>query len=542
MDKPSQPGVGDELLTPLILGHLDGRLSDAEFEALETRMAGDPAARTLYVRLARLDAELRDDLDGPEIPLKVPVAKPTRFFSPARRVLALAAALALFAGVTALLLKNEGPPEQRSAIKEAATRGVAVISAEAGAVWKRAEGAVFAEGVALEPGRLVLLEGLAQIDFYGGASISLSGPAEIELIGPDEAILHRGRLRADVPPAARGFEIRSADVRIEDLGTSFGLAVSDDTSAEVVVFDGEVRAIGRDGKPLSLLGGDTARLSQGTASPQAELPKGDFPNIGQVIAGADDRDESRYAAWKKASLDRRSDPRLIAYYDFEDLTVSSRRLENRAAIGTGSELDGGIVGARVTQGRWAQKTALDFRLEGDRVRFQIPGEFDALTLYTWVRIDALDRQLNSLFLTDYFDPNEIHWQISREGQMHFATSPMGVEDIPKHNRRFYSEPIWDSGMSGQWIMLATTVDRGDGTKAGTVRHYCNGRQVEIRDGTQMHKPLPKMRIGRADLGNWSDPIWTTAMRTLNGRVDEFALYKTALSAAELELIYRQGKP
>ena len=126
--------------------------------------------------------------------------------------------------------------------------------------------------------------------------------------------------------------------------------------------------------------------------------------------------------------------------------------------------------------------------------------------------------------------------------MHFATSPMGVEDIPKNNRRFYSEPIWDPGMSGQWILLATTADRGDGTKAGTVAHYCNGKRVEIIDGTQMHKPLPKMRIGRADLGNWSDPIWTTAIRTFNGRVDEFALYKTALSAAEIELIYRQGKP
>ena len=540
MDISSQPGVGDQSLTPLILGHLDGRLSDAEFAALEQRLADEPAARALYARMARLDAELRDDLAG--APLKAPVAEPRRFFSSPSRVLAMAAVLALFVGLTALLWKNEDRPGGQIVTQESATRGVAVISAEAGAVWKQAEGAVFKEGVALEPGRLILLEGLAQIDFYGGASVSLSGPAEIELIGPDEAVLHRGRLRADVPPAARGFEIRSADVRIEDLGTSFGLAVSDDASAEVVVFDGEVRAIGREGDALSLFGGDAARLTRGVAAPQADLPKGEFPNIGQVIAGADDREESRYAAWKKVSLERRSDPRLIAYYDFEDLTVSSRRLENRATRGAGSELDGGIVGARATKGRWAQKTALDFRLEGDRVRFQIPGEFEAITLYAWVRIDALDRQLNSLFLTDYFDPNEIHWQISREGQMHFATSPMGVEDIPKNNRRFYSEPIWDPGMSGQWILLATTADRGDGTKAGTVTHYCNGKRVEITDGTQMHKPLPKMRIGRADLGNWSDPIWTTAIRTFNGRVDEFALYKTALSAAEIELIYRQGKP
>jgi hypothetical protein len=32
------------------------------------------------------------------------------------------------------------------------------------------------------------------------------------------------------------------------------------------------------------------------------------------------------------------------------------------------------------------------------------------------------------------------------------------------------------------------------------------------------------------------------MRTLNGRLDEFAIYKAALTAAELEQIYRQGKP
>ena len=537
MDRSSQPGVGDDSLTSLILSHLDGRLSDAEFEALERRLADDSAARDLYVRLARLDAGLRDNLSG--CPVKVTARKHTTFFTPVRRVLAAAAAIALFGGLTTLLRKDGGSPTGQTASNETATRGVAVISAEAGAVWERPALTV---GVALEPGRLILREGLAQIDFYGGASVSLSGPAEIELVGPHEAVLHRGRLRADVPPAARGFEIRSADVRIEDLGTSFGLAVTDDASAEVVVFDGEVRAIGRDGKALPLFGGDTAKLAKGIASPQAELPKGEFPNIGQVIAGADDRDESRYAAWKKASLERRGDPRLIAYYDFENLTETSRRLANRATAGTGSELDGGIVGARVTKGRWAQKTALDFRLEGDRVRFQIPGEFDAITLYAWVRIDALDRQLNSLFLTDYFDQNEIHWQISREGQMHFATSPMGVEDIPKHNRRFYSEPIWDSGMSGQWIMLATTADRGDGTQAGTVRHFCNGRPVRITDGTQMHKALPKMRIGKADLGNWSDPIWTTAMRTLNGRVDEFALYKAALTAAELEQIHRQGKP
>jgi hypothetical protein len=213
-------------------------------------------------------------------------------------------------------------------------------------------------------------------------------------------------------------------------------------------------------------------------------------------------------------------------------------LRNQALHGQGAELDGGIVGARVGQGRWEQKTALDFRSEGDRVRFDIPGEFEAITLYAWVRIDALERHLNSLFLTDYFDENEIHWQISEEGHMHFAVSPMGVEDIPEHNRRFYSDGFWDPSKSGQWFLLAVTAEKG----VGTVRYYVNGEPIGIVDGTQMHKPLPAMRFGEADLGNWSEPIWEQAIRTLNGRIDEFALYSVALSAEEIMMIYEEGRP
>ena len=51
-----------------------------------------------------------------------------------------------------------------------------------------------------------------------------------------------------------------------------------------------------------------------------------------------------------------------------------------------------------------------------------------------------------------------------------------------------------------------------------------------------------MRIGEADLGNWSDPIWEDAIRTLNGRIDEFAIYGAVLSAEEIAEIYEVGRP
>ncbi len=520
----------DKSLHDLILGYLDGRLSTSEFGELQNQLKSDPGALAEFSSLARLDSGLRD----------------VGWVSPGQsgRVTkspylgwALAAALVMLAVVTGILFTRE---EVSTDFASDPTRGVAVVSVDAGAVWEGQEvGREIRQGVALEPGRLALKSGLAQIDFYGGASISLSGPADLELISGKAAVLYRGRIKADVPPAARGFEIRTGEVVIEDLGTSFGLVADGKNRTDLVVFDGEVRALNEGKKPVSYYGGDAVLLKNGEAISQSVEEVGSFPDIADVIAGAGSLDENRYEKWRAASLERRADTRLIAYYDFEGLTDLSRRLPNRATESSGPELDGGIVGAQVATGRWSSKTALDFRREGDRVRFQIPGEFENLTLYAWVRIDALDRHLSSLFLTDYYDPEEFHWQISGVGKLHFASSPFGVEDLERNNRRFYSEAFWNPEMSGQWFHLATTVK----TQSQEVIHYINGESIGMSGGTNRKKPLRKFRIGGADLGNWTEPIWPKAqLRTLNGRIDEFALYDAALSAEEIRAIYEVGKP
>ena len=127
-------------------------------------------------------------------------------------------------------------------------QSVAVITAQAGAKWKKED---FQVGSPLEPSLITLVEGIAQIDFYGGAAISLSAPAKFELINENKAVLHYGRVTAQVPPAARGFEILAKEVLLEDLGTSFGLEVNYETGkADVLVFDGEVRITGKSGTPF----------------------------------------------------------------------------------------------------------------------------------------------------------------------------------------------------------------------------------------------------------------------------------------------------
>ncbi|MDF1753589.1 MAG: FecR domain-containing protein [Verrucomicrobiales bacterium] len=516
----------DDSLDGLILGHLDERLSAEEFEALETLLKNDPEARAQYVKFAELDSNLRSATDEPV----AQILSIKRWLIPG-----ILASFVLFVCI-ATIFKDRVEELARPTYE---TVGVAVLSAQANAEWRSSvPNFIPAKDMTLEPGRYQLNSGLAQIDFFGGAAISLSGPADIELINRNEAILHRGRLRANVPPAARGFKIRSADVVIEDLGTSFGLATREGESAEVVVFDGEVRTLDTNGESLPVMEGQSARLQSGQSILVKEASRESFPDIADVLTGSDNSSLVNYANWKEDSQIRRNDPRLIAYYDFENLTSVSRRLKNRAGSIRKSELDGGIVGARVTDGRWPGKTALDFRSEGDRVRFQIPGEFPELTICIWVRIDALDRHLNSLFLTDYFDPYEFHWQLSREGALHFASSPTGVEDLEENTRRFFSKPFWNSSRSGKWYFLATSVSRETG-----VNHYINGKRTGFSGGTNQGKPLMALRIGKADLGNWSEPIHPNSkIRTLNGRIDEFALYRAVLTLREIVAFYESGKP
>ena len=89
-------------------------------------------------------------------------------------------------------------------------------------------------------------------------------------------------------------------------------------------------------------------------------------------------------------------------------------------------------------------------------------------------------------------------------------------------------------------MLATTVG---GSARESVTHYINGQHVGLSGGTNMDQPLPKMRIGGADLGNWTDPIWPdSSIRSLNGRIDEFAIYSAALAPDEILTIYEEGRP
>ncbi len=109
------------------------------------------------------------------------------------------------------------PVVQVISLSTAEAQAVARVSATANCLW--AEGsAASRDGAHLRPGQAVkLTSGLAEIAFACGAKVILEGPANLEIESAKTAILHSGRLCADVPDDLEGFKIRTAVAEILSL-------------------------------------------------------------------------------------------------------------------------------------------------------------------------------------------------------------------------------------------------------------------------------------------------------------------------------------
>lgn len=417
-------------------------------------------------------------------------------------------------------------PREPASIKEATSNGVATLSQLLDAAF---EDSAPRSGDTITPGRLRLSKGLARIDFFSGATILIEGGTELEILSAWEARCHSGRLRAHVPPAARGFLVHAPGMKLEDLGTEFALNVQDGAGA-VHVFTGEV-IVHTEQAPASL----TEGMSFGKTD-SGFLPISDLQQLLMM------RQQHRHETWQQWSQSLRQDPRLIAYYTFNHPPNDrwDRVVHNLAEHGAPGR-SGGAVGARWTQGRWPGKEALEFKRPGDRVRLHLDGTYDAITLACWVKVDSVDKKYNSLLLTDGYDNGEPHWQIYEDGSLMFSIiyRPSDASKSGQYNQMYFSKPVFTHDTLGRWHHIAVSYDN----QSGEVIQFFDGEIIH-RQIHPLHQPDRPIRFGHCEIGNWGLPTKGHAfpIRNLNGAIDEFALFSTALSAQEVQSLFAHGRP
>lgn len=406
----------------------------------------------------------------------------------------------------------------------------------------------YREGDVLPAGMLQFDQGVAEIDFFCGATLIVEGPATLDVESDWLVRVASGRLRANVPPAARGFMVKAAGSTIIDLGTEFALDVGAET-AHVEVIDGEVELRGgeHDG---SLLTTGQKRWLKGVDGGDDSLSG--LSTIGDVSRLRDTAQAARFAQWKDHSQQLRADERLIAYYPILE-SQSGRRVPNQSATGSGR--DGQTVGlVNRVAGRFGTKTSgFEFDRPGSRVRVRIDGEFQAFTFACWVKIDSLEHRYNALFMGDGYENGEPHWQIRDDGCLMFSVmvddskeivhrTPFDdqlVKDAGLH-RVYYTGPFWDVSKSGQWFHIAAVYD----PVGRQVVQYVNGEEL-ARQKIVDKFYISTLRIGPAEIGNWGQPFRKTpwfAVRNLNGAIDELAIFNAALTSDELQSLYEKGRP
>jgi hypothetical protein len=515
--------------------------SDEQVRALNELLRSDAVARDAYILRLELHSRLASEPDlfaSTDAPILaggsiIPVQNVFRDMQQRRGpsalrtwTIGLAACLAFFlAGFWSLQLWRR--PDQQ----QPTSKAIAMLNRTVDAQWHKDE-EIPRLGAPLDPRWLRLESGLAQVVFYSGARVIIEGPAELQLVSQNNAVARRGRIKADIPPQARGFRVETPQTMVTDLGTSFGLDVKE-KQTELHVFKGSVnvqptgKAKGQNIKEgVGAIVEDSIALRTIKANPAAFASLFDLPEKSLAAEAL------RYDKWRDASRRLNDDPSLLVHFDFESVTPSGWQLRNLAKNGTAAP-DATIVGCQRGEGRWPHKHSMEFQSVSDRVRMSVTGEFESLTLSAWVSVKGLDRKINSLFMSDGFDPGTVHWVIRKDGVLGLTV----IGQDPRHHQIIVSPSVLTLDTLGMWMHLAVVLDGG-----GRVVHYVNGAEVSEK----ALKITPPFRIGPSELGNWNakgfpkdDPFM---IRNFSGAMDEFCVFGRALNGDEIRALYSAGKP
>jgi hypothetical protein len=523
-----------------------GSASDEQMRGLNQLLRNDPAARDEYILRLELHSRLASDPDlfvlteqdaseasspgrGIMLPQNVSSFQSSRRARKRKQswVIALAACFALLAtGWWGLRLSR---PNER---KGTTSKAVAMLNRAVDAQWNQRDEAPRL-GAPLEPGWLRLKSGLAQIVFYSGVRVVIEGPTELQLVSPSEATCQSGRLIAEVPPQAKRFRVSTPQMNVTDLGTAFGLDVKE-RQTELHVFKGSVEFQSSASAAKQNLKEGAGAVTENSRAPRLITANpATFTSLFDLQLKSSDAEVLRHEQWRAASSRLDEDPSLLVHFDFEQTDLADWRVPNTSKR-KNTAPDATIVGCQWVEGRWPDKHALEFRSVSDRVRLSVSGEFESLTLAAWVRVQGLDRQFNSLFMSDGFETGTLHWLIRKDGVLGLTAIGVGSGNY----QICASPPVLALDQFGIWLHLAVVLDGN----AKRVVQYVNGLPVS-------EKPLKintPFRIGAAELGNWNasgfpdnDP---SLIRNFSGAMDEFCLFSRALNAAEIRALHSAGKP
>ncbi len=417
---------------------------------------------------------------------------------------------------------------------------VATLTSDVNAKWLN-EDSVLEEDGSIRAGKLMLAKGMAKIDFCGGARIILQSPAEVEFISQDKIYISRGQLVASVGRDAIGFIVDTPNAKTLDLGTEFGVEVSRNGDTAVHVFQGEVAIYpGNSEDKILIEQGKAKQVNYNGNIRDLPAKESTFVRADEFDANLKADQGDPYYRWLSYSYQLRRDPSLVAYYTFEKDDDNPDKLKN-IAVATADRCDGLLLSEndsqlpKWTQGRWPNKTALEF----DRSKKQMVEVSNdpalnitgPVTLSAWISCPDFEEGGGGLIVSNRTRDN-INYQMSYG--IHSGVSRKNVIAFGRYKKyadlKIESQNL--SLMPDTWHHVVVTHDNRE------VRCYIDGRLFDVKPHIFRHSPVEAELL----LGAAKNYINDLSDRMFNGIMGEVAIFKRVLSEEDIAAMYEAGKP
>ena len=507
---------------------VDGTITETQHTRLEQWLASSEEARRCYVRAMALSASLIDYAS--EMQTEAPDARPTppRVVRPAAWIWTIGSLAAAAVLVLAFWLGGSKEREVREELAAAAPENEETVARLSGAKDARWSGAPLAIGEELHPGqRIELASGFTEITFDSGTQITLEGPAVLEVNSAWDAALHRGILKASVPPEAIGFRVANASVNVVDLGTEFTMVADESGATEVFVLKGAVEAAARD--------------HTGEESPAIVLREKQARRFARVGGTEVPDREAKLAKFsRKVAFDRLKQSAHYAHWSFDaegaEFTAATDSSAGRLELlGDISSANARAIGYR--------GSGLYF--DGQRIaKVELPGirQRSARSIAFWTKI-ASDAPLSDGGTIASWPLGGGNRSVAVAWNQNAAQGLLGVLRTDTWRGSIIgSTPVRD----GQWHHLAVVFSpKTKGEKDGMqLRQYIDGRLENSFAKHHGKRPKSAEKLtASADGALW---IGRAAGRSgagqFRGTIDELFVADTALSPQEIRHLMRENKP
>ena len=277
------PNPNNDRLHELLEKSLDRQMSESEHAELDQLLIDRPEARQAYLDLVVLDSYLElehrsqeelqslKDVHRPGI-VSWAIRRTGQFFARPTPISVTVAAVVIGVFLTALAF-TAAPMYHRWRAHEVATEpppaesnDIATMTGMRDAVWRETEAMPKTQlGQTLRGGDLLELnEGFAQITYHNGACVILEAPCAYELTSQNSGRLEYGKLSVRLGEGAQGFQLKTPNAHVIDLGTEFGVYAAGNDRTDVTVFSGVVN-VSLEGSqqltdPLRLTAGQSAHV------------------------------------------------------------------------------------------------------------------------------------------------------------------------------------------------------------------------------------------------------------------------------------------